>query len=94
MKDFDFDKAAALQSGSLNKFHQFALGEVYRRKKFQWFQKPVIANGPYGLKLRDLHVRHAVRTPEPGKFYDIEFRVVFLQINSVTIDILKLDEVL
>lgn len=94
MKDFNFDKTAALQSGSLSEFHQFVLGEVYQRKKFQWFQKPVIANGPYGLKLRDLHVRHAVKTPEAGKFYDIEFRVVFLQINSITIDILKLDEVL
>lgn len=38
MKDFDFDKTAALQSGSLSEFHQFVLGEVYRRKKFQWFQ--------------------------------------------------------
>lgn len=93
MEKFKFDHDAAIKSGSLKEFHQFALGEVYQRSNFKWYHQPVIPNGPYGCTLRNLRVRDAVKNPQPGKHYNIVFRVVFLTYQSVTIDILELTEV-
>ena len=92
--DFEFNYEDALKAGSLKEFHQFALGKVYTRRNFKWFQQPVIPNGPYGATLRNLHVRQSVKMPKAGKIYNLKFRVVFLTYNSVTIDILELEKVL
>ncbi len=93
MENFNFDYDAAVAKGSMKKYHLFELGGIYTRQNFQWFKSPVIANGPYGIKLRDLKVNNAVQMPVAGKKYNLKFQVVFLTYNSVTIDILEIEEV-
>lgn len=92
MKDYNFDKAAALAQGSKEVFYQFKLGETYQLENFKWFNTPVIPNGPHGLELRALKVRNTNIQPKAGKSYNIKFQVVYLTFASITIDILELYE--